>query len=130
MYCFQCGRLIDDGLAACAACGAPATPPMQQGPLAVPPSKPLGEDAAMRMLLPVGRSAWAIIAGYLGLVSVLAVPGPFAVATAIIAFYDIRKHPERHGLGRAIFGLVMGLLGTAVLAIIVWGTVFDRNQPY
>src|SRR4051812_21407307 len=29
----------------------------------------IGDDAGMRMLLPVGRSGWAIAAGYLGLFS-------------------------------------------------------------
>ena len=28
----------------------------------------------MRLLLPVGRSVWAIVAGYLGLISVLRLP--------------------------------------------------------
>jgi hypothetical protein len=26
-----------------------------------------------------------------------------------VAVRDIKKHPERHGMGRAIFGLVMGM---------------------
>jgi hypothetical protein len=37
------------------------------------------------------------------------------VAVAIIAMVDIRRHPEKRGMGRAVFGLVMGLLGSAVL---------------
>ena len=78
---------------------------------------PLGEDPAIRMLLPVGRSLWAIAAGYLGLFSVLFCPAPIAVVVSLIAIRDIRKHPEKHGMGRAIFGLVMGLLGSAGLVI-------------
>lgn len=81
--------------------------------------KSLGDDAAMRMLLPVGRSLWAIAAGYLGLFSVLFCPAPFALLVSLIAIWDIRTHPEKHGLGRAIFGLVMGLLGSAVIALVV-----------
>ena len=38
----------------------------------------LGDDAAMRMLLPVGRSGWAIAAGYLGLFSLIVLPAPYA----------------------------------------------------
>ena len=98
---------------------------MSQGPR--PPirgtSQPdMGQDAGLRMLLPVGRSGWAIAAGYLGLISVLLIPGPFAVLTAVLAIRDMRRNPKLHGMGRAIFGLVMGSLGTvgligAVIAI-------------
>ena len=56
----------------------------------VPPAPPLahttaGNDAVMRMLLPVGRSVWAIAAGYLGLFAVLCVPAPLALLISIIA---------------------------------------------
>lgn len=83
--------------------------------------KSLGDDAAMRMLLPVGRSLWAIAAGYLGLFSAVFCPAPLAIIVSLIAIWDIRTHPEKHGLGRAIFGLVMGILGSAglVMGIVV-----------
>jgi hypothetical protein len=42
------------------------------------------------------------------------VPAPLAVIASILAIRDIRK-TKTHGMGRAIFGLVMGILGTAVL---------------
>jgi Domain of unknown function (DUF4190) len=82
----------------------------------------LGADAGMRMLLPVGRSIWAIVAGYLGLISVLLVPAPFALLTGILAIRAMRRNPKLHGMGRAIFGIVMGSLGTiglAALAIVL-----------
>lgn len=75
----------------------------------------IGDDPGMRLLLPVGRSAWAILAGYLGLLSVLFVPAPFALACGIIAIMDMKRHPEKHGMGRAIFGIVMGTCGSIVL---------------
>lgn len=81
--------------------------------------KSLGDDAAIRLLLPVGRSLWAIAAGYLGLFSVLICPAPVALLVSLIAIWDIRTHPEKHGMGRAIFGLVMGLLGSLVIAFIL-----------
>jgi hypothetical protein len=71
------------------------------------------------MLLPVGRSGWAIAAGYLGLVSVLLLPAPLAVACGVMAMVHMKKNPELHGMGRAIFGLVMGSLGTIVLLIVL-----------
>ena len=82
-----------------------------------PPGAAAGQahDPAMRWLLPVGRSGWAIAAGYLGLLSVLGCLAPFSLIVSIIAIRDIRKHPHLHGMGRAVFGLVMGILGTGAL---------------
>jgi hypothetical protein len=104
----------------------------------------MGDDAAMRVLLPVGRSAHAILAGYLGLFAVLVfpavtwllhfgdevkasfglfalvvLPAPLALLFGALAVRDIRRsrsNPQpKYGMGRAIFGIVMGALGTAVL---------------
>ena len=89
-------------------------------PQAGPASPPLEANLGMRMLLPVGRSMWAIAAGYLGLFSLLMFPAPFAVIVSMIAIVDIRKseHSPRgpkYGMGRAIFGLVAGLAGSVGL---------------
>ena len=73
----------------------------------------------VRMLLPVGRSGWAIAAGYLGLFSLLILPAPLALLTGIVAILHIRSRPGLHGMGRAVFAIVMGGLGTAVLALIL-----------
>jgi hypothetical protein len=70
------------------------------------------ENPVVRMLIPVGRSGWAIAAGYFGLFSLLMLPAPIAILLGIIAIRDIKKHPNKHGMGRAIFGLVMGILCT------------------
>ena len=76
----------------------------------------------MRLLMPVGRSGWAIAAGYLGLFSLVLVPAPFAILVSILAIRDIRRSvgsaKVKHGMGRAIFGLVMGILGTVFLGIV------------
>ncbi len=81
----------------------------------------LGDSAGVRMLLPVGRSGYAIAAGYLALFSVLIVPAPLALLFGILAVFDIRKSRtqihKKHGMGRAIFGIVMGALGSAVLVL-------------
>ena len=77
------------------------------------------DDVLLRMLVPIGRSWWAIAAGYLGLMSVLPIMAPFAVITGIIAISDIRKHPARHGMGRAVFGIVMGTLGSLALVYVL-----------
>ncbi|MBM81277.1 MAG: hypothetical protein CMJ78_11895 [Planctomycetaceae bacterium] len=87
------------------------------------PSQGLGEDATARMLLPVGRSGWAIAAGYLGLFSLLCCPAPFALIIGVIAVMDIKKNPQRHGMGRAVFGIIMGTLGTIAMGFYVIGMI-------
>jgi hypothetical protein len=86
----------------------------------------IGQDAGMRILLPVGRSGWAIAAGYLGLFSFVILPAPLALIISIIAMVDMKKHPEKHGMGRAIFGLIMGILGTILLLIVLGARMFGR----
>ena len=49
----------------------------------------IGADPIMRALLPVGRSGWAIAAGYLGLFSMLFVFAPFAILCGWLAIRDI-----------------------------------------
>lgn len=80
----------------------------------------IGQDATMRMLLPVGRSGWAIAAGYLGLISVSLVPAPLALVLGVVAVRDIRRNPHQHGMGRAVFGIVMGALGTLGLLMMLY----------
>ncbi|NNM28830.1 MAG: DUF4190 domain-containing protein [Akkermansiaceae bacterium] len=100
----------------------PPVPPDPPSP-SLAPETPLGQDAGMRLVLPVGRSIWAIIAGYLGLLAILVVPAPLALLTGIIAVIDIRKSRHsaepKHGMGRAVFGIVMGLLFTATLVLVL-----------
>lgn len=85
-------------------------------------TKSMGDDAGMRLLLPVGRSGWSIAAGYLGLFGLAVFPAPLALIVSIIAIMDIKKSKQsdkpKRGLGRAIFGLIVGVLGSIVLAVI------------
>ena len=78
----------------------------------------------MRLLIPVGRSFWAIAAGYLALFSVLLVFAPPALICGLVAIADIRKSKlgpnPKHGMGRAIFGIVMGALGTIALLFVLY----------
>ena len=103
----------------CAECGRQITiPPL--GPPAGPapafrPRADIGDDPAIRMLIPVGRSGLAIAAGYAGLIPCL---GPVAILLGILAIRDLKKNPDKHGMGRAIFGVVMGSIFT--LLIIPW----------
>jgi len=95
---------------------------------ATPRPSNIGDDAGMRMLIPVGRSPWAIVAGYLGLFSILGCVGPIAIIVSIIAIRDIKAHPDKHGMGRAIFGLVMGIIGTIVLVGMIAGGAFGSRR--
>ncbi len=92
-----------------------------------PREQDIGQDAGIRMLLPVGRSGWAIASGYLGLISILLIPAPLALLTGILAIREIRRNPKKHGMGRAIFGIVMGALFTAAGALVLFAVVGVRT---
>ena len=85
------------------------------------------DDRVIRAMLPVGRSGWAIAAGYLALFSVLLFPAPFALICGLVAIRQIRRNPQKHGMGRAVFGVIMGGLGTAALVFVI-GLGMSRRQ--
>jgi len=114
MLCPSCGAQNRDDASYCLQCGMVLVRVV--GPA---PGTDIGQDPLVRMLLPVGRSGWAIAAGYAGLFAVLFFPAPIALILGLIGIRDIRRHPERHGMGRAIFGLVMGLIFTAALLVLL-----------
>ena len=99
-------------------------PPLPHAP---EPPQPVGQDVGMRMLLPVGRSGWAIAAGYFGLFSIALIGAPFAIITGIIAIIHIKKSQKtdlpKHGMGRAIFGIAAGVI-FPVIYILVFGLAF------
>jgi hypothetical protein len=91
-----------------------------------PQSRPIEDDPMMRMLLPIGRSIWAIAAGYAGLFAALCFPAPLAIVLGIVAIRDLKKHPEKHGMGRAIFGLVSGIVFTIPLIFVIIALIVGR----
>jgi hypothetical protein len=93
----------------------------------LPYEAPRNNDAALKWVVPIGRSGWAIAAGYLGLFSVIAIGAPFAILTGILALNDIKKHPERGGKGRAIFGIAMGVIFTALYGFLILSVLL--NSP-
>ena len=115
MFCPKCGVDNDDNAYRCTQCAT-----IIQTVAAPAPGVASGNDALLRALLPVGRSGYAIAAGYLGLLSLLILPGPLAVCFSILAIRDLKKNPTKHGMGRAIFGLLMGGFGTAALLSILY----------
>lgn len=119
LYCSQCGTPLAQGAPRCPGCGAMivAGPANVEAASPFGPPRGLGDDPGIRMLLPVGRSIWAIAAGYAGLFAMLCFPAPIALLLGIVAIRDIKAHPEKHGMGRAIFGLVMGIVFTIPLVV-------------
>ncbi len=93
--------------------GPQVPPPGYYGP----PRTRIEDEPGMRWILPVGQSGWSIAAGYLGLFSVICFPAPLALLCGIIAIWHLRKNPRLSGWGRAIFGTVMGALGTILLLV-------------
>ena len=115
-------------LVASPAVGEPALPAMP--PAYAGMRRPTeGDDPMMRMLLPVGRSGWAIAAGYLGLLSFLGVFAPISLIVGFVALRDLKQHPEKHGLGRTWFGIIMGVLGTIVLLFAIAATMMPGMMP-
>jgi uncharacterized RDD family membrane protein YckC len=91
-----------------------------------PPPLPYS-PAADRWLLPVGRSGWAIAAGYLGLFSVLLLPAPFALVAGVLGLREIARTPGLGGKGRAIFGIVMGATFSALLLLGVAASILSKR---
>ena len=113
--CIYCAESIPDEAAVC---------PLCKSDLRVrPPSSQPADDALARMLLPVGRSGWAIAAGYLGIFSLLLVPAPFAIIVGFVALNDLKKNPALAGKGRAIFGIGMGILMLGLLTFGIFSGV-------
>jgi hypothetical protein len=108
MFCSKCGSPNQDNHVRCIKCGN-----LLRG------QSDMGESAAMRMLLPVGRSGLAIAAGYAGLFALLVAPAPIALVLGIMAMFDLKRNPKKHGWGRAIFGTVVGLAGTGLLIFVL-----------
>ena len=74
-------------------------------------------DPALKFVVPLNTSALAIVAGYLGLLSVLCFPAPFALLLGVLALQHLKKNPKLDGKGRAIFAIVMGAIFTVPLVI-------------
>jgi hypothetical protein len=113
------------------------------------PPPPTSSDDATKYFLPVGRSGWAIVSGYLSLLTMLfvlfaaivlvaiierpktesslvpvigvfcALGIPAQLATALLGHRAIRNHPKLLGMGRVIFTYVCTGLLAAISLAIV-----------
>jgi hypothetical protein len=50
----------------------------------------------------------------------LIVPAPLALLFGILAVRDIKMNPEKHGMGRAVFGIVIGAAGSIALVFVLF----------
>ncbi|MBY0514767.1 MAG: DUF4190 domain-containing protein [Gemmataceae bacterium] len=77
---------------------------------------PEDDDAALGLLVPLNTSVLAILASYAALFSVLCFPAPVALLLGILALGQLKKNPKLRGHGRAWFAIVMGSIGSVLLA--------------
>ena len=120
MFCWKCGAENDNSATYCVKCGQQMKPDATQ-------AHRIEDDPGMRLLLPVGRTGLSIAAGYAGLFAVTLVLAPFALFLGILALRDLKARPEKLGKGRAVFGVVMGLLGTIGLLAMLLNMGFVRS---
>ena len=108
--CPHCGKMISQAAEKCRFCKVEVAPAVWV----------TDEDQAAgveRFVIPVGRPASAIAAGYLGLFSLLPFFGIAAIIVSIVALRTLKRKPHLSGRGRAYFGLIMGILTTLIYGI-------------
>lgn len=113
IYCPKCGTRNYANSARCVWCDKVIRVVVSRG------VQDLANDPVIRMLLPVGRSAVAILAGYVALSAFLIFPAPLAFILGVWAVCDVKKNPEKHGMGRALFAVITGIIGTVLLSLIL-----------
>lgn len=101
----------------------PAFPPAAQP--TPPQNRPAAPNGCLALVIPIGRSGWAIGAGYLGLLSPLVIPAPFAILCGVLAIKDINKNPEKLGVVRAWFGIVAG---SAVMLVVLVNIILSVTK--
>jgi len=104
MFCKECGKEINNKAVVCIHCGVSTAKKKDTSQ----------SDAAMRMLLPVGRSRYAVAAGYLAFFSWVPILGQLAVICGLLGIKEIKNDKDKHGIGRAWFGVVLGVVFTIV----------------
>src|SRR5438270_4489108 len=88
-----------------------------------------GGDAALRWLVPIDRSGWAIASGCLGLLSCFPflglLCGVLAVVMGVLALQSMKHNPRQGGRGRAFFGIILGtiagLANLVLVAVMAYG---------
>lgn len=118
MFCSHCGTKISENSNICYRCGHPVENGSQGSAVD-------REAATLRWCVPLGRSGWAIAAGYLGLLSFIPFVGVMAIICGFLGLLSIAKDPQKLGKGRAWFGIVSGA-GFTILYLIIFMTASDK----
>lgn len=118
MFCSHCGTKISENSNICYRCGHPVENGSQGSAVD-------REAATLRWCVPLGRSGWAIAAGYLGLLSFIPFIGVMAIICGFLGLLSIAKDPQKLGKGRAWFGIVSGA-GFTILYLIIFMTASDK----
>lgn len=114
MHCPGCGAANNASWLYCLECRRPLHP----GRVVPRTDTPTG-SRFNHWILPVNVAKLALWAGYVGLLAIVAYPAPLALLLGILAIRDLRRHPEKRGMGRAVFAIVMGSIGTVILLLLV-----------
>lgn len=118
MFCSHCGTKISENSNICYRCGHPVESGSQGNAVD-------REAATLRWCVPLGRSGWAIAAGYLGLLSFIPFIGVMAIICGFLGLLSIAKDPQKLGKGRAWFGVISGA-GFTILYLIIFMTASDK----
>jgi len=81
----------------------------------------LGSSGGLRASAPAaasppGMAQAAFVSGWL---SILLCPAPVAVVLGILGIVEVRREPGGTGMGRSVFSLVAGLVGSVVLGLVL-----------
>jgi hypothetical protein len=88
-----------------------------------------GEENALNLLVPIGpQSGLSIAAGYCALVGLLIPPCALVgLLLGIFGVRDLKRHPEKHGWGRALTGIIGGGLFTLGWTLLFLSAVFTHR---
>ena len=118
MYCQHCGTEFNRGDRFCGSCGNERLERNQE----------IGQiEEELHLVLPMGTPISAIIAGYLGLVSVLILPAPFAVVMGFVGLRQIKKGGKRYGKARCWVGIILGGIVTIGVVAIMIESILNQS---
>src|SRR5690348_7888177 len=86
------------------------------------------EENALNLVIPVGpQSGVSIAAGYCGILGFIPLLAPVGILLGVLGVLDLKKHPEKHGWGRALTGIIGGGLFTIGWLLLFLIPIFTRR---